>query len=417
VKISAKRVVCGLVCLLAEAAFCSQDHLNPVDRQVEDLLSRMTLEEKVGQLNLIGGRVENLHENEARSGMLGAYVPPPGDVVQMHDALVRIKKIAAGESRLRIPPIIGFDLIHGAKTVFPIPLALAASFDPAVWTSMAQVTAREARAIGIDWTFAPMIDVGRDARWGRVAEGAGEDPFLTSCFAETLVLGYQGVHPGGPESIAACAKHFAAYGACEGGRDYDTAEVSKATLYNVYLPPFRAAVDAGALTVMNGFHDLDGVPMVMNQDLLRGVLKGKWGFPGFVVSDASAIPELIQHGVAASRAEAAALSLSAGTDMDLGGQCYRHELVRLVQKGTVSIQGLDDAVRRILRVKGILGLLSGEPAKAPSDWQHVLLSADHRSAAPLRFDCVHAKMGKPRRTAGFRFPRPAGYGSMGVGFS
>jgi beta-glucosidase len=281
---------------------------------------------------------------------------------------------------LKIPLLIANDVIHGYRTIFPIPLAEAASWDPQLVERAARVAAREAAAAGTHWTFAPMVDVARDPRWGRVAEGSGEDPFLGSALAVARVRGFQGRDLGARDTVLACAKHFAAYGAPEAGRDYNTVDVSRRTLREVYLPPFRAAVDAGVRTVMTAFNEIAGVPATASPFLLRQVLRREWGFQGFVVSDWKSVLELVNHGVAGSAREAARLALEAGVDMDMQGATYPEHLVRLVREGTVGAKLVDDAVRRVLRAKLELGLFE-RPYADPALEKEVTLSAEHRAAA------------------------------------
>ncbi|MEM4875460.1 MAG: glycoside hydrolase family 3 N-terminal domain-containing protein, partial [Thermofilaceae archaeon] len=331
-----------------------RDPRRPVEERVEDLLRRMTLEEKVGQLCQYSahfGPTEELKEL-IRKGLVGSLLNITG-VERVNE----VQRVAVEESRLGIPLLIGLDVIHGYKTVFPIPLALASSWDPEVVRRAAEIAAREASAEGVKWTFAPMLDIARDPRWGRIAEGFGEDPYLASVMAWAAVKGFQGERlSSDPERIAACAKHYVAYGAAEGGRDYNTVDISERTLREVYLPPFKSAVAAGVATVMSAFNDLCGVPASANEFTLRRVLKGEWGFRGFVVSDWNAVGELIQHGIAADGAEAARLAVEAGVDMDMVSDLYRRHLAELVRRGVVPESLIDEAVRRVLRVKFLLGL-------------------------------------------------------------
>ncbi|MEM2617590.1 MAG: beta-glucosidase BglX, partial [Thermofilaceae archaeon] len=270
---------------------------------------------------------------------------------------------------------------HGYKTVFPIPLALASSWDPEVVRRAAEIAAREASAEGVKWTFAPMLDIARDPRWGRIAEGFGEDPYLASVMAWAAVKGFQGERlSSDPERIAACAKHYVAYGAAEGGRDYNTVDISERTLREVYLPPFKSAVAAGVATVMSAFNDLCGVPASANEFTLRRVLKGEWGFRGFVVSDWNAVGELIQHGIAADGAEAARLAVEAGVDMDMVSDLYRRHLAELVRRGVVPESLIDEAVRRVLRVKFLLGLFEN-PYADPERARRVVKCGEHVEAA------------------------------------
>ncbi|MEM2410421.1 MAG: beta-glucosidase BglX [Thermofilaceae archaeon] len=355
-----------------------RDPRRPVEERVEDLLRRMTLEEKVGQLCQYSahfGPTEELKEM-IRKGLVGSLLNITG-VERVNE----VQRVAVEESRLGIPLLIGLDVVHGYKTVFPIPLALASSWDPEVVRRAAEIAAREASAEGVKWTFAPMLDIARDPRWGRIAEGFGEDPYLASVMAWAAVKGFQGERlSSDPERIAACAKHYVAYGAAEGGRDYNTVDISERTLREVYLPPFKSAVAAGVATVMSAFNDLCGVPASANEFTLRRVLKGEWGFRGFVVSDWNAVGELIQHGIAADGAEAARLAVEAGVDMDMVSDLYRRHLAELVRRGVVPESLIDEAVRRVLRVKFLLGLFEN-PYADPERARRVVKCGEHVEAA------------------------------------
>ncbi len=336
--------------------------IDSVSRKVDSLLNLMTLEEKIGQMNQYngfwdvtgpvpsGGDAAKKYE-DLRKGLVGSMINVHG--VKNVKA---VQKIAVEETRLGIPLIIGFDVIHGYKTISPIPLAEAASWDLKAIELSARVAAEESSAAGINWTFAPMVDISRDARWGRIMEGAGEDSFLASKIAIARVKGFQGDDLSLPNTIAACAKHFAGYGFSESGKDYNTVDVGTSTLYNVILPPFKAAKDAGARTFMNSFNDLNGIPATGSAFLQRDILKGRWGFDGFVVSDWGSINEMIEHRYAADRNEAAKAAILGGSDMDMESYAYVNELVALVKNGTVDIALIDDAVKRILKVKFELGL-------------------------------------------------------------
>ena len=350
---------------------------------VEDLLSRMTLDEKIGQMNqespsIVGGfdvpfseliemmtdgrisqeefgRImstakQDFHEDDIRAGLVGSMMvndPRQNNTLQ---------KIAVEESRLGIPLIIGFDVIHGFRSVFPIAIAEACSFDDALFEETAHMAAAESRAHGINWNFAPMIDAARDSRWGRVSEGPGEDPLLGSRFARAKIRGLQNDMRSPLSYVAACTKHYVAYGACESGRDYNTTSMSVSNLYNVYLPAFRAAMDEGAATVMAAFNDLNGVPCTVNSWLLRDVLKTEFGLEGFVVSDANAIRECVAHGIAEDDRDAGVQAALAGMDMDMGTHIYKDHLKAEVESGAVPMAVIDEAVRRILSVKVWLGL-------------------------------------------------------------
>ncbi len=331
----------------------------PFERRIDSLLARMTLEEKLGQLNLpsVFGRVSPAEIEMVRRGQVGGFLNLDGP-----EAARDIQRVAMQESRLRVPLLLGLDVIHGYRTIFPIPLAEASTWDPEVVEATARAAGREARAAGINWTFAPMVDIARDPRWGRIAEGSGEDPYLGSLLAAARVRGFQ-------ESILATAKHFAAYGAAEAGREYNTVDVSERALREIYLPPFKAAVDAGVASIMSAFNEIAGVPSTANPWLTDTVLRQEWRFDGFVVSDWTSIDELRAHGVAASRAEAGRLALAAGIDMDMVSGIYRDSLPALVQAGRVPVAHVDAAVRRILRAKLRLGLFEdpnrGVAAAAP----------------------------------------------------
>ncbi len=369
-----------LALLAAPAHAAAAPGLNAdVETEVQDLLSKMTLEEKLGQLQQLDGLADGTARPEqaelARKGLLGSVLNVRGAT-----NVNALQREAVEHSRLKIPILFGFDVIHGYRTVFPIPLALAATWDPALVKDAARTAATEAEAAGVRWTFSPMVDVARDPRWGRVAEGAGEDPYLGAVMARAWVRGYQGSDPSQPGRVAACAKHWVGYGAAEGGRDYNTTEISERTLREIYFPPFQAAVDAGALTFMSAFNDLDGVPASANAFTLTQVLRGEWKFPGFVVSDYNAVDELISHGVAADGADAARLALSAGVDMEMVSRDYASNLPALLRAGKVPTTVLDEAVRRVLRVKFLLGLFD-RPYADQSRESAALFSADNRAAA------------------------------------
>jgi beta-glucosidase len=332
--------------------------------QIEAILCQMTLPEKVGQMCQLPISVPDL-EARIRQSQVGSVIcsgsPTPGDTPQdpvLAPRLNALQRIAVQESRRGIPILFGRDVVHGYKTIAPIPLGQAAAWSPEIVRAAAQVAAREASADGIRWTFAPVMDIARDPRWGRIAEGFGEDPYLCSALAKAAVEGFQGEDLTRPESVLACAKHYIGYGGAEGGRDYNTAEVTLTTLKNVYLPPFRAAVRAGVGSVMSGFHDLDGLPLSAHRALINGILKDELGFEGLVISDWAAIDEMRWHGVAADRATCAQLAALAGLDMDMASEVYVEELVNLVQGGVIPETVIDEAVRRILRAKFRLGLFA-----------------------------------------------------------
>ena len=333
-----------------------------IEEKVSELLSKMTLEEKIGQMNqyngfwdVTGPVPENGDQAKKYEHLRKGYVGSMLNVRGVKDVRA-VQKIAVEETRLGIPLIIGFDVIHGYETLSPIPLAESASWDLEAIKKSAQVAAKEASAAGINWTFAPMVDISRDARWGRVMEGAGEDTYLGSKIAVARVKGFQSDDLSTHYSIAACAKHFAAYGFAEAGRDYNTADVGTSTLNNVIFPPFKAAKDAGVRTFMNSFNELNGVPSTGDKYLQRDILKGLWEFDGFVVSDWGSITEMIAHGHAKDGKHAAELAVNAGSDMDMESYLYVEELANLVEEGKVDAKLIDDATRRILRVKFELGL-------------------------------------------------------------
>jgi len=331
------------------------------EEHIHHLLSKMTVDEKIGQTNQYMAR-GFFDADLIRKGLAGSLINASGALTgqgtsrsSSADVCNDIQKLAF-ESRLKIPQLFGRDVIHGYRTVFPIPLAQAASWNPDLARQAASIAAREATSDGIKWTFAPMVDIARDPRWGRVAEGAGEDTYLGCQMAAAVVQGFQGECMSNPENLVACAKHYVGYGVAEGGRDYDGGELSEPTLRDVYLPPFHAAVDAGVGTLMSAFLDLNGVPATANRRLLTDVLRGEWGFKGFVVSDWESVHELINHGVAADDGEAAALAFHAGVDMDMISQAYLNHMAANLDSGKVSMDELDEAVLRILRIKHLAGL-------------------------------------------------------------
>ncbi|WP_299053385.1 beta-glucosidase BglX [uncultured Polaribacter sp.] len=333
-----------------------------IDQRVESLLSQMTLEEKIGQMNqyngfwnVTGPSPKNGEQadkyDHLKNGLVGSMLNVRG----VKDVKA-VQKIAVEETRLGIPLIIGFDVIHGYETLSPIPLAESASWDLEAIKKSAEMAAEEAAAAGINWTFAPMVDISRDARWGRVMEGAGEDPFLGSKIAMARVQGFQGEDLSDPRTIAACAKHFAGYGFSESGKDYNTVDVGTSTLYNIIFPPFEATIKADVKTFMNSFNELNGIPATGNAYLQREILKDKWNYKGFVVSDWGSIIEMKVHGFAKDLNQAAEIAVNAGSDMDMESYAYVKELASLVKDGKVSETLIDDAAKRILRVKFELGL-------------------------------------------------------------
>ena len=324
-------------------------------RKAEDLLKRMTLDEKVGQMNQSSGVILPMLGNEKPDALIAEG--RVGSVLWLTDVkeINRLQHIAVDKSRLHIPILFGFDVIHGYRTVFPVPLAMASSWDPSVEESAQHFAAQDARAAGIQWTFTPMVDIARDARWGRIVEGAGEDPYLGAAMARAQVRGFQG-ETLGQESVLACVKHFAGYGAADGGRDYDSSYVPEELMRNVYLVPFHAAEQAGAGSFMSAYMDLNDVPATGNHWLLTDVLRKDWGFKGFVVSDAFAVGSLVTHGYAADPADAAYKAARAGLNMDMASQTYTHNLANLVKSGKVSVSQIDALVLPILEEKYELGL-------------------------------------------------------------
>jgi beta-glucosidase len=356
-KISLKPIYLPLaICFMVTHSFAQQQ---TIDQKVEALLAKMNLDEKIGQLNQYNGDWEATGPvtkdvgnklDEIKQGRVGAVLNIMG---ADH---CKAFQDAAMKSRLKIPLLFGQDVIHGYSITFPIPLAEAASWDMAAIEKAERIAATEASASGINWTFAPMVDIARDPRWGRVMEGAGEDPYLGSQIATARVKGFQGNGLGSPDAVMATAKHFAAYGAAIGGRDYNSVDMSLRTLWEIYLPPFKAAVDAGVGTFMNSFNDLNGTPATGNSYLQRDILKDAWKFKGFVVSDWGSIGEMINHGYAKDNYEAAQEAIKAGSDMDMESRSYINHLAKLVADKKITVTLIDDAVRRILRKKFELGL-------------------------------------------------------------
>lgn len=375
-----KKIVTTALLLTCFIAFSQQ---KTIDQKVDALLKRMTLEEKIGQLNQYTGdnaatgpvTINPNKQSEIKAGLIGSMLNVLGT---QH---TRQYQELAMQSRLKIPLLFGQDVIHGYKTTFPIPLAEAASWDLDAMELSARIAATEASASGIHWTFAPMVDISRDPRWGRVMEGAGEDTYLGSKIASARVKGFQG-KLGDVNSVMACVKHFAAYGAAVGGRDYNSVDMSERMLWETYLPPFKAALDAGAATFMNSFNDLNGIPATGNKYLQRDILKGKWNFKGFVVSDWGSIGEMINHGYVKDSKEAALAAITAGSDMDMESNAYRYNLAQLVKEKKVPIALIDDAVKRILHKKFELGLFE-DPYKYsnPEREQAALNNPEHRKAA------------------------------------
>ena len=372
--------VCALTLISAAASLEKSD----VERRIDTLLKRMTLEEKLGQLQILDGEANGNYRPEhlemIRKGLLGATLNVRGA-----KRTNELQRIAVEQSRLKVPVLFGFDVIHGYRTVFPISLGEAASWDPATVERASSIAAAEAAASGVRWTFAPMVDIARDPRWGRISEGAGEDPYLGAAIAKAQVRGFQGRDYSAPDKVVACAKHWVAYGAAEGGRDYNTTEVSERTLREIYFPPFKAARDAGVATFMSGFNDLNGVPTSANPFTLTQVLRNEWKFEGFVVSDYESVKELINHGLAADEAEAARAALSAGVDMEMISRLYGKYAAGLIREGKLSQATIDEAVRRVLRIKFRLGLFehpyTDEAREQASIMTHANIDAAREVAA------------------------------------
>ncbi|MEM7571743.1 MAG: glycoside hydrolase family 3 N-terminal domain-containing protein [Bacteroidota bacterium] len=359
--------------------------INPAHEQkIDSLLEIMTLEEKVGQMTLFtsdwdqtGPTLREGYRADVTAGKVGA-------IFNAHTAAYNqeLQRLAVEETRLGIPLLFGYDVIHGYRTIFPVPLGEAASWNLAAAEESARIAATEAAAAGLHWTFAPMVDIARDPRWGRVMEGAGEDVYLGSLMAAARVRGFQGQDLADPFTIIACAKHFAAYGAAQAGRDYHTVDISERVLRETYLAPFKAALDAGVRSFMTGFNEIDGLPVTGNDHLLTEILREEWGFNGFVVSDYTSINEMVKHGVAAELEGAAELAVEAGLDMDMQGAAFYDHLLGLVQEGRVLTERIDDAVRSILRIKYALGLFA-DPYRYSDERResnHIFTEA-HRAAA------------------------------------
>lgn len=374
--------VIGITALLAGCSGTGDKNLykdatRPVEERVENLLSQMTLDEKIGQLNqrsMWGGDdALALFTEQITAGNIGSLlnVPSAADADSM-------QRVAMNRSRLGIPLLISRDVIHGYKTIFPIPLGQAATFDTTVVEQGARIAAIEASSDGIRWTFAPMIDIARDPRWGRIAEGCGEDVYLTSLMSRAMVRGFQGEDLTDPTSMAACAKHFVGYGASESGRDYNSTFIPERLLRNVYLPPFEEACKAGCLTYMSSFNDNDGVPASGNKFVLTDILRGEWGFKGFVVSDWASVGEMVNHGFCADNKEAAMKGFNAGVDMEMESGTYIAHIKELLDEGKISMADIDRSVANILRVKFMLGLFDNPYVVTP---QEVKYCDEHLAAA------------------------------------
>lgn len=357
----------------ALAASCSAPKSDPIDKKVEELLGKMTLEEKIGQMNQVSGGYEFI--DQIAAGDIGSILNIV-DPVEIN----AVQKAAVEQSRLGIPLLVSRDVIHGFRTIFPIPLGMAATFNPQIVEKGARVAAIEATASGVRWTFSPMLDIARDSRWGRVAEGSGEDPYLDVQMGVAMVKGYQGEDYADPTSLAACVKHFVGYGAAEGGRDYNTAMISERALRNTYFPAFKACVEAGALTLMTSFNDVDGLPSTGNDWLLTDILRKEWGFDGMVVTDWNSSGELVSHGYAEDLKHATELSVNAGVDMDMMSFGFIQHIKDLVAEGRISERSIDNAVRNILRLKFRLGLFEN-PYVDESLARKVAYAPEHLEAA------------------------------------
>ena len=357
-----------------------------MDKFVAGLMARMTMDEKIGQINLpaigfdvTGPLVSQDVDKKIKSGLVGGvfntYTP---------EAVRKLQDMAVKETRLGIPLIFGYDVIHGHKTIFPVPLALACTWDMALIEQSARIAAQEASADGLNWTFSPMVDIARDPRWGRVAEGAGEDPWLGSQVAKAMVKGYQGDDLKKNNTILACVKHFALYGGAEAGRDYNTVDMSLEKMYNEYLPPYLAAFNAGAGSAMSSFNEINGVPATANKWLMTDLLRKQWGFGGFVVTDYTAINELIEHGVGKDLKDVSAQALNAGIDMDMVGEGFLIHTKTLIKEGKVTPKTLDDACRRILEAKYKLGLFDDPYRYINEDRaKNEILTPENRKAARI----------------------------------
>src|SRR4051812_40487051 len=357
------------------------DRNRDIEERVSTLVRKMTLAEKIGQLQQLSSPVGDVTGTSNKQADIASFYDrirngQVGSVLnEVEPATVnRLQKLAVQESRLGIPLIFGRDVIHGFRTIFPIPLGQAASWNPELVEQAASIAAREARSVGVHWTFAPMVDIARDPRWGRIAECLGEDPCLASALSTAMVRGFQGDDLSAPFRIAACAKHFAGYGACEGGRDYNSAVVSPSLMQNVYLRPFRAAVDADVATLMTSFNDVNGVPGSANKHLLRDVLRNDWGFKGFVVSDWESIREMIVHGYCTDEKDAARTAARAGVNMEMVSQTYASHLPASVRDGKIPESMIDELAAEVLRVKDRMGLFEHPFVDATHS---TLLAEDH----------------------------------------
>ena len=370
-----------------------EDAGQPIEARGADLLGQMTFEEKLGQLQQLHREADAVEKFGAqlKRGEISSFLDG-SDLIETPTQRNKLQHLVVEQSRLGIPLIFGHDSIHGFRTIFPIPLALASAWEPELFERTQTISARETAAVGIDWTFAPMVDLARDPRWGRIAEGFGEDPWLGSRYAAACVRGFQGTNPAAADRVVACMKHYVGYGATEGGRDYNTTEISDFTLRNFYLPQFKAGVDAGVWTFMSAFNCLNGVPASGNRHTLTEILRDDWKFPGYVVSDWESVGELMKHGIAANTNEAARLGLTAGVDMEMVSTTYHDSVKQQVEQGTIAPAVVDEAARRILRVKFAKGLFD-RPYVDETLYQTAFLKPDavalaHEAAAKV---CVLLK--------------------------
>ncbi|MFA6440642.1 MAG: beta-glucosidase BglX, partial [Bacteriovoracaceae bacterium] len=356
-----------------------------IESKIDSIIRLMTLEEKLGQLNQIGGtwydtKTERLNLEQTamlKAGKIGSFLGITGAI-----ETGRIQRIAMEQTRMKIPLLFGYDIIHGYSTITPIPLAEASSWNPELVQQSARIAAIEGSAIGVHWTYAPMVDIARDPRWGRIAEGSGEDPYLGSVMAAARVKGFQGDDLLKYGSLLACVKHFAAYGAAEAGRDYNSVDLSERTVREIYLPPYQAAIDAGAWTVMSAFNDIGGVPSSGSSWLLTDVLRKEWGFTGVVVSDYTAIMELIHHRIAKDSTEAGIIGVTSGVDIDMVSRIYVDKLTSAVRSGKLSEEIVNEAVRRVLRVKFVYGLFDDPYRNSkPGKEKELLMKKEHRDVA------------------------------------
>lgn len=372
----------SLIIFTVIASMISSSAVNAdnTEKQIDKLLSEMTLSEKIGQMNQLTGQgVSAQMEMKVKNGKVGSILNETDPVI-----INTLQKIAVTQSRLGIPLLFARDVIHGFKTIFPIPLGIAATWNPAMAERTARIAAIEASSVGIRWTFAPMIDISRDPRWGRIAESCGEDPYLTSIIGASTISGFQGKQLDAADAIAACAKHFAGYGASESGKDYNTTWIPEVLLRDVYLPPFQKAVNVGAASFMCSFNDINGTPSSGNKYLNSTILRKEWGFDGVLVSDWASIEQMIPHGVCNNLAEAASLALAAGVDMDMMGMAYSGHLEALIKSGKISENKINESVRNILRMKFRLGLFRNPYVKIQSEspfYKAEFLSVAEQAAA------------------------------------